>query len=427
MRGRRMALALAIGIAVVLATLFRSSARRDGSPTGSVAVPHRDPIRLTSHGDFAELVDRDRLHELVSVVQPDWSVPTVSRLLHALRTDHLFSQSSAENSWRSANCLSPQRMLEILTDDGQFREAMYHHSEPLLRRSPHGIRVLSRPDANQFPGTEMAAHLDVYLSTMAEIGIPLTQPIVAEHGARGNLEDVLNDAIARFSIDQEIEFTTVAFGLYLPPRTHWTNRFGQTYRFDDLVAKLNRRFQNSSCAGTHVPYAFAMLAQVDAKTSILSTRSRGLIAAQLKRIAAVLEAEQRPDGSWGEDWYAPLLDAEASRESRAPVFPNELLGRVAVTGHHLEWIGLVPRELRPADAAVRRAVGYLVGALPQLATAARESANAYCPVSHGVQGLLALRKRPADGERDSTVIESAQSQSNSTSGLIRTVREGRAE
>jgi hypothetical protein len=422
-----MALALAIGSAVIWAMMLRSAATRDGSPAGPVAANHLDPIRLTFHGDFGELVERDRLHELVSVVQPDWPVPTVSRLMHALRTYDRFHKLSAKKLRSSDSGLTPQRMLEILTDDRRFREAMYHHTEPLLRRTPHGIRVLSRPDANQFHATEMAAHLDVYLSTMAEIGIPLTKAIVAENGERGTLADVLNDAIARFSIDQEIEFTTVAFGLYLPPRTHWTNRFGQTYSFDDLVLKLDRRFQESACAGTHVPYAFAMLVQVDAKTPILSTRSRGLIAAQLKRIAAVLEAEQRPDGSWSEDWYAALLDSGASRERRPLVFPNELLGRVSVTGHHLEWIGLVPRELRPADAAVRRAVDYLVGAVPQLATAARESANAYCPVSHGVQGLLALVKPSADGERDSAVIASAQSRTNSTSGPIRTVRDDRAQ
>src|SRR5262249_33366061 len=154
---------------------------------------------------------------------------------------------------------------------------------------------------------------------------------------------------------QELEWTAVAFGLYLPPAMAWTNRFGQTTDFDALARELmGRPLARASCAGTHTLYALAMLFRSDALVPVLSPNVRADLRELLTRVAAEVASGQREDGSFDPHWHQRVDHLAWYARYRAmrvsPDLGNGLpeidlegnsvesvMQKVLVTGHQVEW------------------------------------------------------------------------------------------
>jgi hypothetical protein len=82
--------------------------------------------------------------------------------------------------------------------------------------------------------------------------------------------------------------------------------------------------------------------------------------AWLIRLSALLERTQLPDGSWDQSW-SHVYDREAQL-----LYDDPVLDRLAVTGHHLEWIALAPASVRPSQASVAHAVAAFAESLDKL-------------------------------------------------------------
>lgn len=65
----------------------------------------------------------------------------------------------------------------------------------------------------------------------------------------------------------------------------------------------------------------------------------------------ILRLNQRANGAWGKDWTI-----ESARTHGALDTPTELLA----TGHHLEWLALLPQDIAVPTDMVRRAGEFLV-------------------------------------------------------------------
>jgi hypothetical protein len=237
---------------------------------------------------------------------------------------------------------------------------------------------------------ERQAHEDQLLAVLAELGVPLSRPLTTASGAR-SVRDLFNDTCANFNPDQrEVEWSAMAIALYLPPRTGWHDKFGRACSLDSLVELLLARPSSEAlpCGGTHRLYTLTVLLRVDEATPVLSSGVREKLHDYLRAQAAVLVRTQAEDGSWLTNWYR----GERARSS-SPGAPAELeQARVLATGHHVEWVMLLPPEFQPPRDCLVRAARWLQ---LRLVTDAAETLLAhYCPYSHAGRVLSVLAGPP---------------------------------
>jgi hypothetical protein len=260
---------------------------------------------------------------------------------------------------------------------------------PCLIETRSGIRSLVTPRsrADRARSPERQAHVDQLLAALAEAGVSTDHPIATDTRG-GTVRSILDDSLANFDLKQEIEWTALAFALYLPPQRGWSDRFGRRYTFDDLVAEMMTRpldREGISCEGTHLLYSLAVILRVDRAVPVLSPSSRLALREHLAETVSRALASQGPDGGWQPGWHHPPRrqpDDGSRTDQSGP-------GRILVTGHHLEWLLLLPDDLRPTDDGLRRAALWLREELSRATDQA--IAEDYCPYSHAVR---VLTKRP---------------------------------
>ncbi len=150
----------------------------------------------------------------------------------------------------------------------------------------------------------------------------------------------------------------MAFALYLPPRRGLTDRYGRRYTFDDLVAEMmSRPFDREglSCEGTHLLYSLGIILGVDRLEPILSQGRREELRDYVTVNVARVLGSQEADGGWRPGWHR----ADGLRNGDKPGTGESGPGRVLVTGHLLEWLLVLPADLRPPDDRLRRAARWL--------------------------------------------------------------------
>lgn len=211
----------------------------------------------------------------------------------------------------------------------------------------------------------------------------------------------MEDTLANFDRNErELEWTVVALALYLPPRREWTDKYGKRHTLDEVAEELlSRPLSNKvSCAGTHQLQALVVLFRADQLEPVLSPDTRNKVQAYLKKMVNQMKANQSSDGAWDQDWY---ISEKASTPSAKSISPAADPG-VLVTGHSLEWLMQLPKDLLPPDDCFLRAVRYLHVHL--LSDSDEIIRKGYCPYSHAGRVLLLLTrpecaKRSHLGER----------------------------
>jgi hypothetical protein len=213
--------------------------------------------------------------------------------------------------------------------------------------------------------------------------LPLSTRVETESGRAGTIADVLRDATMRFTLDGELEFMATALALWLPPEREWTDRFGARHTFDDLVRKLmSEPYGKGACGGCHRPYALINILRCDEQCSIISARSRNEVLEWLTRLSRLLERSERPAGGWDLSW--PGL------ERTKTIWNNDVLDRITVVGHHLEWIAFAPSSARPKEGVVRRAVSALTSDIKAVKEMGTRGYKTLSPCSHAAHALCLL-------------------------------------
>lgn len=138
--------------------------------------------------------------------------------------------------------------------------------------------------------------------------------------------------------------------------------------------------------GVHALYALANIYRVNEETVILSPETTLRLRNHFVDVVKRLEAHQRPNGAWFGNWAE---SAEIKVKSDPTAFEA-----IAATGHHLEWIAIMPPDLRPSRRAIAKAAQLLVELLP--AHDISTIANNYAPFSHAARALLLLEKMDPD-------------------------------
>ena len=118
--------------------------------------------------------------------------------------------------------------------------------------------------------------------------------------------------------------------------------------------------------GTHALYALSVIRQVDQESPILSPTWRDLVTSYLANTSRHLEGALQADGAIDPLWHTSLSQQQWYQDirkkcdvgkdtARQQKFQKEwqdiLTGdrdaKVHITGHHLEWLFLLPPELQP--------------------------------------------------------------------------------
>jgi len=340
------------------------------------------PLRVKPIPGLEDVVTEDQAFHALCACIPRWNPPKVAQLSHELRLwgpTASFADDSRSTPWSGAEAI------RSLLSDKLCRERTSPNSGSYLLDSPFGIRVVIQRSADAV-GTRGEAHHGQLLKVLAEVGSPLSTRVETESGRTGTIADILRDATMRFTLDGELEFMATALALWLSPERGWRDRFGVRHTFDDLVHKLlSQPYGKGACGGCHAPYALVNIVRCNEQYPILSTGSRGEVLEWLGRLSKLLERSERSAGGWDLSW--------PGTERSEIIFSDDVLERITVVGHHLEWIALAPSSVRPKDDVVQRAAIALTTDIKALPKVARQSWESLLPCSHAARALCLLRGR----------------------------------
>jgi hypothetical protein len=222
-------------------------------------------------------------------------------------------------------------------------------------------------------------HRDIFLATFAECGLPLSTPLRIGESTTSELSALLRDAVANFDLKQdEIEWSTIAFTIYMSDRKNWRDRDGKICAFDDLAyALIHRELSKSSCGGAHVLLAMTYLLRVNDEAHILSANVAESLRTHVAAAVQALVRAQLPDGSWSNHWGIEPAENTATGSSS--------LDRLLATGHLLEWLEYVPVHMQPDVTVYVRAGTWLIQHLQQLKRSPTFNSPAWtCPWAHAV-------------------------------------------
>ncbi len=309
----------------------------------------------------------------------------ISQFVHVLRAHGLEGKLEGDpDSCRTA--------LNALLDDALGKR--YFGAPPMVA-TRHGLRysrVIGDEDVKEY-------HRDQLLAGLAELGVPLSHPLrIGESDF--SVRAILDDSISNFYAQQrDLEWTAIAYVLYLPPRRQWANRFGERTTFDGLAELLlSTPPQSGSCGGLHIVYALSLFVRANQQIPILSKSMSARLSRHLRETVEGALETQQADGSWRVDWN--LVD-ETRPVGNYPYPPDSALGRLLATGHMAEWFLYLPAELRDTErvrGALRLAGLWL---LARCKTATPQDVwRATCPYTHAACVLKQIgyvSERPCGG------------------------------
>ncbi len=268
----------------------------------------------------------------------------------------------------------------LLTDTNRFAELYGRDQTPAMYDTPFGVCCRVKE------GIATTSHTDHTLACLAEVGTPLSYPLVTANRQvtfRAMIEQALHD----FNPSQEeYEWSAKTFSLFLPPTTRWDSTEGQTLSFDLLADRIMReRLPRGVCFGMHRLYGLMAYLRLNEQTPILSPGMRGRVMRFLKDANRRLVANQHADGFWNGDWpFAPPASREPTKESG-----DQLYFRIIVTGHALEYWALAPSDLQPKRPTIVAAAQWIVRTI---ATISDDELRAnYSFLSHAVRALALWR------------------------------------
>lgn len=376
----------------------RSTADNRSTAAGRGALPGvlSQPRRIEPTEDFRADVDRRRLALILDRARPLSGKPdllSVATATHALRlwgpnADFPSGPYVPDGFSFSLGQFSSRDMLAVLLDGDAFQR-MFPHGRPLLSWTSYGIMprghisTFAERPIKSWPDCEV--HVDKITSVLGEIGVPSDRPVRAE-GRDGTVADLLTDSMARFTLQQELDFSGKAYLYYLELPASWNNRFGQPASVTTILRALaDRPLGQGACAGVHVWHVLSLALRIDRQQPFLEAELRELLIARVKQVSRLLEELQEPGGAWPSDWWnggqpLPLVAVD-----------GDLITRLRVAGHHLEWIAIAPADLRPRDDCVRLAIRNLEHTMAELP--AEDYYTHYPLVSHAARALVLFSGR----------------------------------
>jgi hypothetical protein len=371
-------------VVVRILPMWSTSVRLDvASPVSLLPSERRDHNLLAVDDDqLLRIIDKFRLTRPASQAE----------LIHFWRLWHTARQVSQQGEVAEAvdsRQISLEDVPHIFFDESRFKE-MFPPSTGWFQQGPIGLAVKLRDG----PGAPFGeGHYGEFVCTLAECAVSPDEPINALN-SRFILTDVLAQAAYDCVPPLSPDFLSVALACYSHGNEGFANRVGQYITFDDLITWLVAKPPGEGvCGGTHVCYAVAVMLHVNSVSEILSAGSVARALRYLSEVAKKLKTSQHPDGAWRADWSGGV-----ARQPPA-MAPPQWGDALATTGHHLEWLALVPIDGVP-DSQIRSALAFTVSTLRVVSD--EDVRSSYVGWSHAARALLVWRYVQAAGAQKPT-------------------------
>ena len=335
-----------------------------------------NPLRIGPLYDCPDVVSDAQLRRALLRLRPRLAGPKT--LLADV--DHALRCWGPDAQFDDPEFASGADLRALLTDTRCFTKLYGLGQPPAMYDTPFGVCCRVKE------GIASTSHTDHTLACLAEVGTPLSYPIVTP-SRQATFRAMIEQALHDFNLNQiEYEWSAKTFSLFLPPTTRWNSTEGQTLSFDLLADRIMReRLPRGVCYGMHRLYGLMAFLRLDDQTPILSPGMRGRITRFLKDANRQLVANQHADGFWNGDWpLAPPASSEPTKKAG-----DQLHFRIVVTGHALEYWALAPEELQPKRAVVVAAANWIVRTVD---TVSEDELRAnFSFLSHAVRGLALWR------------------------------------
>lgn len=310
-----------------------------------VKIEREIPLRVKPLYNDPTVVTDEELAAVLKQVRPKFPRKHMkpNHVEHALRT------WSIRSTFEDPGVVSGVEMRDFLIDHARFLSSWGNEAAPLLVDQPAGISIRW--------GTEIggSVHHDHWLASLTEAGIHRDEPVFAPSRRDMTINDVIQQSLRDFHLDEpEVEWSAMAFGLWIPPVKQWKTAEGRSISFDQIVQRLirgDKRF--GVCVGTHRVYSVMLLIRLDDQFDILSDAVRAEGYAYLEKVRDLISVCQFEDGHWPANW----MEGET-----ALTHPEEIPGykNVIATGHHLEWLAIAPKELHPPHEQIVKAAKWII-------------------------------------------------------------------
>lgn len=374
---------LAIVVALGAAFSYRLA---DRSHQTALPALRETPLVLQFGYDDPQVISDQQLRAVLTKLAPRFSgkPAKINYIDHALRFWGVESKFPT-----LPDALPGEDMRRLLTDHSLFLAALGEDAEPLLLDGPLGPRVR----VQQGPTT--SSHVDHTMASLAEVGTPLSFPIVTPTQTL-TFGDMVRQSLADFSLNQrEYEWSALTFALLLEPTEGWTTSEGETINFDRMAKRIMRQdMPQGVCFGNHRLFTLVMLLRVNElnrEPRLLSADAQDEIESYLNQMTARLVKHQHALGFWNADWPT-AKPASAKPSGGTGDGPTE---RILATGHALEWWAIAPEHLHPPRGVIRRGGQWLADTIEKLDD--EEVYEYYTYLSHAGRALALWRKRhPAD-------------------------------
>ncbi len=361
---------------LVLAALAAAavSGSREFDRDWQVPPLREQPLRIRPLYNCPDVVSDRQLHAALLKLRPRLSGPKT--LLADV--DHALRCWGPEAKFDDPQYASGADLRALLTDSRRFDE-LYESQEPsALYDTPFGVCCRVKE------GLATTSHTDHTLACLAEVGTPLSFPVVTPNRQttfRAMVEQALHD----FNPCQtEYEWSAKTFALFLPPTTRWRSDEGQTLSFDLLADRIMREeLPHGVCYGTHRLYGLMAYLRLDEEQHILSPAVRS---------ASNSFSRTRTGGWWP-------ISTRWLLERRLAVWPAERMPnlrhrartgrRIIVTGHALEYWALAPPQLQPPRKVITAAANWIVRTIQTLPD--NEFRWNFSFLSHAVRALALWR------------------------------------
>lgn len=374
-----------VGLVASLASGSASTRQRVSSELSQsgyatvVPVPREKALIIEPFYDDPEVVSDEELAAVLAKVRPKFPREKLkpNHVEHALRTWWLNAK------FRDPKVMSGEAMKEFLVDHGQYLSSWGEKISPLLVDRREGVAI-------RWGKEECASvHHDHWLACLTEAGVDLHEPVFTPN-RRMDIESVLQEALRDFRLDEvEVEWSALAFGLWIAPQKTWVTRTGRELSFDLLAERLMRGHKKYGvCAGTHRVYSLMVLVRLDDDHDILSDEMRGRVMDHLRSVRDLITVSQFPDGHWPSNW------SEGADALTKPI-NDELYKQVIATGHQLEWLAIAPKELHPPREMILKAADWVIKTTTEQSDA--DILQRYTFFSHVGNSMALWRKtHPAD-------------------------------
>lgn len=248
-----------------------------------------------------------------------------------------------------------------------------------------GMRFIPTPaglDVQIGPVFVGQGHADQFVAEMLEVGVAVDHPFLVD-GRQYSLMDFIRHTQSRVRVteDQELSWAIVAIGQSLGTNVQWTNRFGESLRFEDLVRyELAQDVEGAACGGTHRLFGLHWVYQLHLDSGGAATGVWQEVAEKMRRYQDRARELQNPDGSFSTDFF------------RGPGSVDDMQQRINSTGHIFEWLALSLPDDQLQASWVREAANALALMILDIQSSPMEGGTLY----HAAHGLRLYRARCGD-------------------------------